>query len=95
MCTGFLLPLLSGLSPVDNGPQFNWKVVVEKSGSTNVAGAITNSDQGSLTLYVPKTCQNFQIVPALNYTPSSLSNCSYDEIQVNCENADQLNLSYV
>ena len=95
MCAGLLSPLSPGLSSVDNGPQFNWKVVVGKSGSTNVAGAITNVGQDSLTLYVPKTCQNFQIVPTLNYTSSSFSNYSYDEIRVDCENVDQLNLSYV
>jgi len=92
---GLQLPTLSGLSSVDNGPQFDWKVVVEKSGSANVAVAITNGGQDSLTLYVPKTCQNLQIVPTLNYTLSLLSGNSYDELQVDCERTDQFNLSYV
>ena len=95
MCTGSLLPLSSCLNPVDNGPQYNWEIVVEKTGSTNVAVTITTAGQDSLTLYVPKTCQNFQIIPTLNYNRSSLFDRSYDKIQIDCENVGQLSLSYV
>jgi hypothetical protein len=94
MFVGLQSPIIT-LGSVDNPPQFDWKVVVEKSGSANVAVAITTGGQDSLTLYVPKTYQNFQIVPTLNYTLSPLNGDSYDELRVECEKTDQFNLSYV
>lgn len=94
VCLELLLPLFSALSSVDNEPLFNWNMVVEKNGSADVTVTITGG-QGGLVVYVPKTCQNLQTHPTLNYTLLPFSGLSYDGVEMESGSTDQLNLSYV
>jgi hypothetical protein len=82
------------LNPVGSEVEINWDFVIEPSGGTKVYLTATNITQSEITFDIPKTCQDLRITPMLNNTIRPLSGYSCDELSIQCENVDQMNLSY-